>query len=119
MNGRKVELLAPAGNMEKFFTAMHFGADAVYMAGKEFGLRAFSGNFTLDEIAFCADYAHNLGKKVYITVNIFGKNDDLKRFVPTADNGIRQGMGGTFHQVDGLNWLMGDGVFIQFFQLWA
>ena len=79
MNGRKVELLAPAGNMEKFYTAMHFGADAVYMAGKEFGLRAFSGNFTLDEIAFCADYAHKLGKKVYITVNIYGKNDDLKR----------------------------------------
>ena len=79
MNGRKVELLAPAGNMEKFFTAMHFGADAVYMAGKEFGLRAFSGNFTIDEIAFCADYAHKLGKKVYITVNIYGKNDDLKR----------------------------------------
>ncbi len=79
MNGRKVELLAPAGNMEKFFTAMHFGADAVYMAGKEFGLRAFSGNFTVDEIAFCADYAHKLGKKVYITVNIYGKNDDLKK----------------------------------------
>lgn len=79
MNGRKVELLAPAGNMEKFFTAMHFGADAVYMAGKEFGLRAFSGNFTVDEIAFCADYAHKLCKKVYITVNIYGKNDDLKK----------------------------------------
>ena len=79
MIDKKVELLAPAGNMEKFYTALHFGADAVYMAGKSFGLRAFSDNFTLDEISFCADYAHKLGKKVYITVNIYGRNDDLKQ----------------------------------------
>ena len=68
---RRPELLAPAGNMEKFFTALHFGADAVYLAGKNFGLRAFADNFTLDEIKFCCGYAHEKGKKVYVTVNIF------------------------------------------------
>lgn len=75
---RRPELLAPAGNMEKFFTALHFGADAVYLAGKRFGLRAFADNFTLEEIKFCCDYAHERGKKVYVTVNIFADNDDLK-----------------------------------------
>lgn len=79
MKRQKVELLAPAGNKEKFYTALHFGADAVYMAGKDFGLRAFSDNFTVDEIAECAAYAHTLGKKVYITVNIYGRNDDVKK----------------------------------------
>ena len=59
---RRPELLAPAGNMEKFFTALHFGADAVYLAGKNFGLRAFADNFTLDEIKFCCGYAHEKGK---------------------------------------------------------
>ena len=47
----KIELLAPAGNMEKFKTAIHFGADAVYLSGKQFGLRAFADNFTEEEIA--------------------------------------------------------------------
>ena len=46
-----MELLAPAGNFEKFLTALHFGADAVYLAGNRFGLRAFAGNFTDEEIA--------------------------------------------------------------------
>lgn len=76
---RRPELLAPAGNMEKFFTALHFGADAVYLAGKSFGLRAFADNFTVDEIKFCCDYAHRLGKKVYVTVNVFADCDDIKK----------------------------------------
>lgn len=75
----KIELLAPAGNKEKFFTALHFGADAVYLAGKEFGLRAFADNFTVDEIAECCAFAHKHGKKVYVTVNVYGKNDDIKK----------------------------------------
>ena len=57
-NQRKIELLAPAGNMEKLKTAFHFGADAVYMAGKSFGLRAFADNFTDEEIKVAAEYAH-------------------------------------------------------------
>lgn len=77
---RRPELLAPAGNMEKFFTALHFGADAVYLAGKNFGLRAFADNFTLDEIKFCCGYAHEKGKKVYVTVNILRTAEIWKSF---------------------------------------
>ncbi|MCM1290256.1 MAG: U32 family peptidase [Corallococcus sp.] len=74
---KKLELLAPAGNMEKLKTAFHFGADAVYLAGKQYGLRAFADNFSPDEIAEAVQYAHALGKKVYVTVNIFAKNGDF------------------------------------------
>lgn len=73
----KIELLAPAGNMEKLQTALHFGADAVYLAGKRYGLRAFADNFTDDEIAQAVNYAHAHGKKVYVTLNIFAKNADF------------------------------------------
>lgn len=73
----KIELLAPAGNMEKLKTAFHFGADAVYLAGKRFGLRAFADNFTDEEIAEAVSYAHSLNKKVYVTVNIFASNADF------------------------------------------
>ena len=67
----KVELLAPAGNMEKLQYALAFGADAVYLGGKAFGLRAMGGNFTVDEIRAATEYAHKLNKKVYVTVNSF------------------------------------------------
>lgn len=73
----KFELLAPAGNMEKLKTAFHFGADAVYLAGKQYGLRAFADNFSNEEIAEAAKFAHELGKKVYVTLNIFPKNADF------------------------------------------
>lgn len=72
-----LELLAPAGNMEKLKTAFKFGADACYMAGKKFGLRAFSGNFDEDELKDAVAYAHSLNKKIYITVNIVAHNDDF------------------------------------------
>lgn len=72
-----IELLAPAGNMEKLKTAFRFGADACYMAGKKFGLRAFSGNFDEDELDDAVRYAHSLGKKIYITVNIVAHNSDF------------------------------------------
>ena len=72
-----LELLAPAGNMEKLKTAFNYGADACYMAGKKFGLRAFSGNFDEDELKEAVDYAHSLGKKIYITVNIVAHNNDF------------------------------------------
>lgn len=79
---KKIELLAPAGDMEKFYTCIKFGADAVYLAGKKYGLRAYSGNFSDKQIAECCDYAHKHGVKVYVTVNIFAKEDD---FVDLAD----------------------------------
>ena len=72
-----LELLAPAGNMEKLKTAFNYGADACYMAGKKFGLRAFSGNFEQDELKEAVDFAHSIGKKIYITVNIVAHNEDF------------------------------------------
>lgn len=75
----KPELLAPAGNMEKCRMALLYGADAVYLGGKMFGLRAFADNFTLEEITEVAEYAHSLGKKVYVTVNIFAHNSDMSK----------------------------------------
>jgi len=73
----KPELLAPAGNPEKLRMALQYGADAVYLGGKDFSLRAFSGNFSLEEIEAATLFAHSLGKKVYVTVNIFPHNEDL------------------------------------------
>lgn len=72
-----IELLAPGGNFNKVKTAFHFGADAVYVGGKALSLRAFADNFTEDELIETVNYAHSLNKKVYVTVNIFPKNDDF------------------------------------------
>lgn len=74
---KKIELLSPAGDFEKLKTAIHFGCDAVYFAGKRFGLRAFSDNFDDDEIIKAIKYAHDHNVKVYITVNILAHNDDF------------------------------------------
>jgi putative protease len=75
---KKVELLAPAGNLEKMINAFHFGADAVYMGGSRYNLRAFADNFTDDELIEAVDYAHSIEKKVYITLNIIAHNEDLE-----------------------------------------
>lgn len=72
------ELLAPAGTFEKMETAFRFGADAVYFAGKKFGLRAFAGNFSDNEIMEATTYAHSIGKKVYITINILAHEGDFE-----------------------------------------
>jgi len=72
-----MELLAPAGNFEKFLTAIHFGADAVYLAGGRFGLRAFAGNFSSDEMKKAVEIAHEKHKKVYVTLNIIAKDKDF------------------------------------------
>ena len=74
----KMELLAPAGSMDKMKMAFLYGADAVYLGGKSFGLRAFSDNFSNEELKEAVDYAHARGKHVHVTVNIFPHNDDLK-----------------------------------------
>lgn len=71
------ELLAPAGSFEKLVTAIHYGADAVYLAGKRFSLRARAGNFDAEGLEQAVDYAHARGVKVYVTVNIFAHNADL------------------------------------------
>lgn len=72
-----LELLSPAGNMEKLKVAFKFGADACYLAGKKFGLRAFSGNFDENELTEAVEYAHSLNKKIYVTINIVAHNVDF------------------------------------------
>ena len=74
---KKPELLAPAGDMEKLKMAFLYGADAAYLAGKNFGMRAQSGNFDERELFEATELAHSLGKKIYLTVNIMPHNDDL------------------------------------------
>ena len=84
-----MELLAPAGNFEKLVTAVHFGADAVYFAGKKFGLRAFAGNFENEEIYKAMDYLHKNGKKGYITLNIVANDsdfDELDEYLEVLEN---------------------------------
>ncbi|ADQ14882.1 peptidase U32 family protein [Halanaerobium hydrogeniformans] len=73
----KVELLAPAGNLEKLKTAFVFGADAVYCGGLDFGLRAGAANFSLEELKEGLDYAHQRDKKVYLTLNMIPHNQEL------------------------------------------
>ncbi len=73
----KIELLAPAGSMEKMKFAFHYGADAVYIGGKNYSLRANANNFDLEEIKEAVNYAHGINKKVYVAVNIVFHNEDL------------------------------------------
>ncbi len=74
----KVELLAPAGSLEKMKYAYMYGADAIYCGGKNFSLRANAKNFSLEEMKEAVEFAHSLGKKMYVTVNIIFHQDDLK-----------------------------------------
>ncbi len=74
---RKPELLAPAGTLEKLKFAITYGADAVYLGGPQWGLRAYAGNFTMEDIAEGVAFAHARNAKVYITVNIIPHNEDL------------------------------------------
>ncbi len=70
----KVELLAPAGNLEKLEIAIHYGADAVYIGGKDFSLRKHAGNFSESQIEHAVRYARERGVKVFVTCNIFPRN---------------------------------------------
>ena len=74
---KKCELLAPAGNYDKFEIALAYGADSIYMGGKKFGLRTMAGNLERDELALAVNKAHEYGKRVYVTVNIFGRDSDF------------------------------------------
>ena len=82
----KVELLSPAGNMEKLKIALLYGADAVYLGGVNYSLRANAKNFTLDDIKEACEFAHNLGKKIYVTVNIVFHNEDTVGLVEYLKN---------------------------------
>ncbi|MBQ8537669.1 MAG: U32 family peptidase [Clostridia bacterium] len=74
------ELLAPAGGMEQLKAALRFGADAVYGGMKQYGLRAFAGNFDPQGLKEAADYCHARGKKFYVTLNIYPFDEDMEGF---------------------------------------
>ena len=75
---KKMELLAPAGDLEKLKIAVVYGADAVYFGGEMFSLRAGAGNMTLEEMKEGVEFAHARGVKCYLTVNIFAHNEDIQ-----------------------------------------
>lgn len=75
---RKPEILAPAGNLEKLKVAIDYGADAVYIGGGKLNLRAFSNNFSNEEMIEGIKYCHDRDKKIYVTLNVFARNHDLK-----------------------------------------
>ena len=74
---KKPELLAPAGSLEKLKIAVHYGADAVFIGGREFGLRSNAGNFSIDEMREGVEFASRYGAKVYVTTNIFAHNENM------------------------------------------
>ena len=73
---KKIELLSPAGDMERLKMAIAYGADAVYLAGTAFGMRAFAGNFSPEELPKAVEYAHSRGVQVHVTVNTMPRNDE-------------------------------------------
>lgn len=73
------ELLSPAGDMQRLKSAILFGADAVYLAGNEFGMRTAAGNFSFEELEQAVEYAHSKNVKVYLTCNTVPRNDEIKR----------------------------------------
>ena len=85
----KIELLSPAGDMERLEMAVLYGADAVYLAGTSFGMRSFAGNFSTEELPKAVRYAHDHGVKVHVTVNTMPRNgevDDLPEHLQRLDD---------------------------------
>ena len=74
---KKIELLAPAGDMNKLKTAVEYGADAVYLGGESFGLRKTSKNFSVEDIKWATNYLHERGKKIHVTLNIIPHDKDI------------------------------------------
>ena len=92
---KKPELLAPAGNLEKLKIAVHYGADAVFLGGQEYGLRSNADNFTMEEIKEGVEFANRYGSKIYVTTNIIahdenidGLEDYLRQLEATGATGI-------------------------------
>ena len=73
----KIELLSPAGDMERLKMSVLYGADAVYLAGTDFGMRSFAGNFTPEELPVAVKFAHDHGVSVHVTVNTMPRNDEV------------------------------------------
>ncbi len=82
---RSIELLAPAGSIESFKGAVNAGADAVYLAGKKFGARAFANNFEEEELVTAIEFAHLRGSKVYVTINTLVFDDEVQELIEYTD----------------------------------
>ena len=76
------EVLSPAGDMERLEMALHYGADAVYLAGQQYGMRASAGNFSADELEKAIDMAHSMGRRVYVTCNTLPREYELAGLPP-------------------------------------
>ena len=88
----KLELLAPAGDLERLKVNLLYGADSVYIGGEKFSLRANATNFTLDEIKEGCSFAHKLGKKVFLTLNIVFHNEDMEEVFNYIDEVVLCGI---------------------------
>ena len=73
----KIELLSPAGDMERLKMSVLYGADSVYLAGTDFGMRSFAGNFSPEELPKAVEFAHSHGVSVHVTVNTMPRNDEV------------------------------------------
>ena len=76
---KSIELLSPAGDLERLKAAVDFGADAVYLGGQEYGMRASSANFSQAQLEEGVNYAHSHGVKIYLTCNILPRNNEIAR----------------------------------------
>ena len=88
----RVELLAPAGDLERLKISLLYGADAVYIGGQEYSLRANANNFSIEEIKEACKFAHKLNKKVYLTLNIVFHNEDLKDVNSFIKDAVKAGI---------------------------
>ncbi len=88
----RVELLSPAGDLERLKIALLYGADAVYIGGRDYSLRANANNFSIEEIKEACDFAHNLNKKVYLTLNIVFHNEDIEGVNDFIDKVVASGI---------------------------
>ncbi len=88
----KPELLAPAGDMERLKAAVRYGADAVYLGGKVFGMRAAPSNFDAQELCTAVEYAHSHGVKVYLTCNVLPRNDELSELPAFFEDAVKAGV---------------------------
>ncbi|MBQ5904411.1 MAG: U32 family peptidase, partial [Clostridia bacterium] len=89
---KKPELLAPAGDMERLMAAVKYGADAVYLGGTTFGMRAAPQNFSDEELKIAVDYCHERGVKVYLTCNVLPRNDELSELPSFLENAKAAGV---------------------------
>ena len=105
---KKVELLAPAGNVEAFYGAIHAGADAIYLGGSRFGARAYAENFSEEELVSCIRYAHLFGRKVYLTVNTLVKEAEFSELSSYVEPYYRAGLDGVIIQDMGVFSYLGE-----------